>query len=138
MDIEELISKYRGHQRAPSTLCCFTMLLEWVDTPESQDGLERIAGRFKTVRGAVRVLPEILQAPDLNAYMERNGIELLNHNFMQDGDLLVLDGTHSYLFYCGYLFGVTGGENEIFGFAPFIDVKIHEHKSAQAYRRKQK
>lgn len=135
--IEELINKYRGQQRDVSRLCCFTMLLEWIGTEESLQGLELIAGRFKTIRGARRVLPELLQGTDLDSYMTRNGAEQISPNFMQDGDLLVIDGSHSYIFYCGYLFGVN--TSETFDYRPYTDVmNCHqeEYKSIKAYRKK--
>lgn len=95
MDIDVLIKKYRGQERIPSRLCCFTLLLEWVDTPESQNALELISGRFKTVRGAKRVLPELLQHKDLASLMAANSTEQIDPNFIQDGDLLVVDGYHT-------------------------------------------
>jgi len=110
MDIDVLINKYRGQERIPSKLCCFTLLLEWVDTPESQNALELISGRFKTVMGAKRVLPQLLQHKDLDSLMAANGVEQIDPNFIQDGDLLVVDGYHTLIFHGGcYLFGVVDG-----------------------------
>lgn len=135
--IEELINKYRGNRRVVSRLCCFTMFMEWLGTEEAKKGLEVIAGRFTTVRGARRVLPELLQASDLDEFISRNGAEQINPNFMQDGDLLVVNGSHSYIFYCAYLFGVD--TSETFEYRPYADVmNCHqeEYKAIKAYRKK--
>ncbi|MGE6114372.1 DUF6950 family protein [Aeromonas salmonicida] len=131
--MEELINKYRGQQRAPSTTCCFTMLLEWVDTEDSRNALESIAGRFKTIRGAKRVLPQILNHPDLDSFMLANGVELIDPYFMQDGDLLVVDGSHSLIYHCGYLFGVTGS-TEIFEYLE-VNTVLNAKNHKQAYRK---
>lgn len=131
MDIDVLINKYRGQERIPSKLCCFTLLLEWVDTPATQDALERITGRFKTVRGAKRVLPELLQHKDLDALMTANGVESINPNFIQDGDLLVVDGYHTLIFHGGYLFGVV--DSGTFEYVYFAQV-ISANTDVKAFR----
>lgn len=130
--MDELIHKYRGHQRAPSTLCCFTMLLEWVDSQDSRQGLELIAGRFRTILGAKRVLPQILNHPDLDSFMIANGIELIDYRFMQDGDLLVVDGSHSLIYYGGYFFGVM--TNQVFDFFE-VNTVLNANSKKQAYRK---
>ncbi|MDX7825733.1 hypothetical protein SJR89_01260 [Aeromonas caviae] len=141
MDIEEnkgnlcdrLINKYRGQERIPSRLCCFTLLLEWVDTPESQNALELISGRFKTVRGAKRVLPELLQHKDLDSLMTANSTEQIDPNFIQDGDLLVVDGYHTLIFHGGgYLFGVV--DSGTFDYVDFSSV-LSANKDLKAYRK---
>lgn len=131
--MDELIHKYRGYQRAPSTLCCFTMLLEWVDSQDSRQGLEAIAGRFKTILGAKRVLPQILNHPDLDSFMIANGVELIDYRFMQDGDLLVVDGSHSLIYFGGYFFGVSGSD-EIFDFFE-VNTVLNASNKKQAYRK---
>ncbi|WP_439829621.1 DUF6950 family protein [Aeromonas caviae] len=127
MDIELLINKYRGQERIPSERCCFTLLLEWVDTPETQNALELILGRFKTVRGAKRVLPELLQHKDLDSLMAANGVKQIDPNFIQDGDLLVVDD-HTLIFNGGYLFGVLDS-------GTFDYVDFSSAISAKAYRK---
>ncbi|MFM5114549.1 hypothetical protein ACEUAG_11475 [Aeromonas hydrophila] len=131
--MDELIHKYRGKQRAPSTLCCFTMLLEWVGSQDSRQGLELIAGRFKTILGAKRVLPQILNHPDLDSFMIANGVELIDYRFMQDGDLLVVDGSHSLIYFGGYFFGVSGSD-EIFDFFE-VNTVLNASNKKQAYRK---
>lgn len=135
MDIDVLINKYRGQERIPSKLCCFTLLLEWVDTPDTQNALELTSGRFKTVRGAKRVLPELLQHKDLESLMTANGVEPIDPNFIQDGDLLVVDGYHTLIFHGGYLFGVVGG-----GTFDYVDLRsvLSANKDLKAYRRTSK
>ncbi|MGU5595810.1 DUF6950 family protein [Aeromonas sanarellii] len=132
MDIELLINKYRGQERIPSKLCCFTLLLEWVDTQETQNALELISGRFKTVRGAKRVLPELLQHKDLDSLMTANGVEVIDPNFIQDGDLLVVDGYHTLIFHSAYLFGVVDG-----GTFEYVEMGsvISANKDLTAYRK---
>lgn len=132
MDIELLINKYRGQERIPSKLCCFTLLLEWISTPDTQNALELISGRFKTVRGAKRVLPELLQHKDLDSLMTANGVEPIDPNFLQDGDLLVVDGFHTLIFHEGYLFGVVDGG--VFDYVDFSSV-ISANKDLKAYRK---
>ncbi|WP_205599314.1 DUF6950 family protein [Aeromonas rivipollensis] len=132
MDIELLINKYRGQERIPSKLCCFTLLLEWVDTPDTQNALELILGRFKTVMGAKRVLPQILQHPDLDALMAANGVEPIDPNFIQDGDLLVVDGYHTLIFHDAYLFGVVDGGT--FDYVEMGSV-LSANKDLKAYRK---
>ncbi|MFR9702218.1 DUF6950 family protein [Aeromonas sanarellii] len=132
MDIELLINKYRGQERIPSKLCCFTLLLEWVDTQETQNALELISGRFKTVRGAKRVLPELLQHKDLDSLMTANGVEPIDPNFIQDGDLLVVDGFHTLIFHSAYLFGVVDGG--VFDYVDFSSV-LSANKDLTAYRK---
>lgn len=135
MDIELLINKYRGQERIPSKLCCFTLLLEWISTPDTQNALELISGRFKTVRGAKRVLPELLQHKDLDSLMAANGVKQIDPNFIQDGDLLVVDGYHTLIFHGGYLFGVVDGGT--FDYVEMGSV-ISENKDLKAYRRTSK
>lgn len=132
MDIDVLINKYRGQERIPSKLCCFTLLLEWVDTHETQNALELISGRFKTVRGAKRVLPELLQHKDLDSLMTANGVEVIDPNFIQDGDLLVVDGYHTLIFHSAYLFGVVDG-----GTFEYVEMGsvISANKDLKAYRK---
>lgn len=132
MDIDVLINKYRGQERIPSKLCCFTLLLAYVDTPETQNALELISGRFKTVMGAKRVLPQILQHPDLDALMAANGTEPIDPNFIQDGDLLVVDGYHTLIFHGGYLFGVV--DSGTFDYVDFSSV-LSANKDLKAFRK---
>jgi len=132
MDIDVLINKYRGQKRIPSKLCCFTLLLEWVDSQESQNALELISGRFKTVMGAKRVLPQILQHKDLDSLMAANSTEQIDPNFIQDGDLLVVDGYHTLIFHSGYLFGVV--DSGTFDYVDFSSV-ISANKDLKAYRK---
>lgn len=133
MDIELLINKYRGQERIPSKLCCFTLLLEWVDTQETQNALELISGRFKTVIGAKRVLPELLQHKDLDSLMAANGVKQIDPNFIQDGDLLVVDGYHTLIFNGGgYLFGVV--DSGTFDYVDFSSV-LSANKDLKAYRK---
>ncbi|TNI70183.1 hypothetical protein CF122_13360 [Aeromonas media] len=132
MDIELLINKYRGQERIPSKLCCFTLLLEWVDTPDTQNALGLISGRFKTVMGAKRVLPQILQHPDLDALMAANGTEPIDPNFIQDGDLLVVDGYHTLIFHSNYLFGVV--DSGTFDYVDFSSV-LSANKDLKAFRK---
>lgn len=124
--------KIQGQERIPSRLCCFTLLLEWVDTPESQNALELISGRFKTVRGAKRVLPELLQHKDLASLMAANSTEQIDPNFIQDGDLLVVDGYHTLIFHSGYLFGVV--DSGTFDYVDFSSV-ISTNADVKAYRK---
>lgn len=132
MDIDVLINKYRGQERIPSKLCCFTLLLEWVDTPDTQNALELILGRFKTVRGAKRVLPELLQHKDLESLMTANGVEPIDPNFIQDGDLLIVNGYHTLIFHSLYLFGVV--DSGTFDYVDFSSV-ISANKDLKAYRK---
>lgn len=132
MDIDVLINKYRGQERIPSKLCCFTLLLEWVDTPDTQNALGLISGRFKTVRGAKRVLPELLQHKDLDALMTANSVEVIDPNFIQDGDLLVIDGYHTLVFHSGYLFGVV--DSGTFDYVDFSSV-LSTNKDLKAFRK---
>lgn len=137
--MEELLNKYNGQERIVSRMCCFTMLLEWMATEESLNGVELIAGLFKTIRGARRVLPELLNGTDLNSFMHRNNIHQVNPNFMQDWDLLIIDGAHSYILYCGYLFGVA--DNNKFTYRPYSDVMNQhqkEYENIVAYRHNKK
>jgi len=110
MDIDVLINKYRGQERIP----------------------ELILGRFKTVRGAKRVLPELLQHKDLDSLMAANGVKQIDPNFIQDGDLIEVDGYHTLIFHGSYLFGVV--DSGVFDYVDFSSV-ISANKDLKAFRK---
>ncbi|WP_349918163.1 DUF6950 family protein [Aeromonas veronii] len=129
---DRLITKYRGQERIPSKLCCFTLLIEWISTPEAQNALQLISGRFKTVRGAKKVLPELLQHKDLESFMAANGVESIDPNFIQEGDLLVVSGYHTLIYHSGYLFGVL--DSGTFDYVQFSTV-TSSNKDLKAFRK---
>ena len=135
-DMEELIKKYRHQKRIPSTLCCFTLLLEWVGTEDAQNALQAIIGRFKTVRGARVSLPKILHHKSIHELLVSYGLEEVNPYFMQDGDLLVLNGYQTLIFGSGYFFGVIHEGEEVFDYISASTVLNPETlEDAKAYRK---
>ncbi|WP_429050324.1 hypothetical protein [Aeromonas hydrophila] len=123
----KIIEKYMGRERVPSSLCCFTMLLEYLG---KEDDLERVRGRFSTIRGAMRVLPKLFDYTSLHDFIIDSGFHEVDTRFLQDGDL-VLDDFHTYIVYGDVLFGV--GKDSVF--KPHRVNNITNNQNVKTYRR---
>lgn len=99
----EIIERYNNQNLTLGTLDCLTMLLECIGR---DDLLELIRGRYKTLRGALRRLPELTGISSLEELL--SDLKTVELCYAQDGDLLVKDN-HTFIYFSGNLFGVWDG-----------------------------
>ncbi|WP_042866276.1 DUF6950 family protein [Aeromonas piscicola] len=106
------INKYMGQTLDLGHLDCLTMLFEVLGRA---DLLESTKGRYTTILGALRSLPKVTGIKSIRELL--GDCEVIeNGYFVQDGDLVISEGRHCYIYFSGSLFGVWDADT--FGFRP--------------------
>lgn len=101
MDTLTVINKYNGQTLDLGSRDCLTMLFE---IRGDATLAEQCKGRYKTMIGALRRLPSTSGFDTLESYME--GWETIAPGFVQDGDIIIAEGRHCYVYYQAHIFGV--------------------------------
>ncbi|WP_323945572.1 DUF6950 family protein [Aeromonas caviae] len=132
MELHDLIEKYRGAIRAPSSCDCLTLLLHYLGDEEH---IEQIKGRYTTQRGAFRTIPKLTGYPTIEDYLETH-CERIQPLFCRDGDIIV-GGGHMAVIASGHIFGVFKDIDgfEVFGFKP-LEVTALNKGENNIYRKR--
>ena len=119
MNTINVINKYMGQTLDLGRLDCLTMLFEVLGRA---DLLESTKGRYTTILGALRSLPKVTGIKTIHELLENCEV-IENGYFVQDGDIVISENRHCYIYHSGSLFGVWDGE--AFGFKPIeLPLKI--------------
>jgi hypothetical protein len=122
MNTINVINKYMGQTLDLGRLDCLTMLFEVLGRA---DLLESTKGRYTTILGGVRSLPKVTGIKSIHELLENCEV-VENGYFVQDGDIVISENRHCYIYHSGNLFGVWDGE--AFGFRP-IELPLKIEKS---------
>ncbi|MNQ82751.1 hypothetical protein D3C85_978110 [compost metagenome] len=100
--IIKIIEQYNGKELTLGRLDCLTMLFSILGR---DDLLELTRDRYKTVRGGLVRLPKLTGITAISELLVKTH-KIVDPRFVQDYDLLVQGGTHTFVYFQGSLFGV--------------------------------